>query len=131
MIGLIGTKALDRLISGVLMKKWLIVGLLCGASSQTFGKDTFLTAREAVAQKSAPVVRSFVSGIQEGMTLMHAVNSRTSGKMMYCLPDNLAITADQTLSILERFLDQNPQFANDPVSVALLGALAGSFPCKN
>ena len=77
--------------------------------------------------------KSFLEGITSGLGWANALaatdgNPRTN--KLYCQPKNLELTHPQSLNMLRRYVEKFPRRANDPVGLAMFGALHSTFPCE-
>lgn len=48
---------------------------------------------------------------------------------IYCPPAKVALTPDQIVDIMSRFVDRDAKFADKPAGITLLYALIDAFPC--
>jgi hypothetical protein len=74
--------------------------------------------------------KAFIFGVQVGLAEMNALNSMVGNKAIYCQPNNLAITMDEDIEILDQYILQNKPPPEELVSESLLAAMIQTFPCK-
>jgi hypothetical protein len=78
-----------------------------------------------------PSLRSYLDGMATGMDWLNTRVETRGGQPVYCPPKNLAITAEQHIDILERYLKQGrPDEWDQPLGLVLIKALAKTFPCQ-
>jgi hypothetical protein len=65
----------------------------------------------------------YVTGLHDGMLVVEAVRNK-----FYCLPDG--VTTGQILSILVKYVHENPETAHERTAILFMGALKRAFPCK-
>jgi hypothetical protein len=70
----------------------------------------------AVAQV---IASAFASGL--------AAAGRLGGREVFCPPSDLA--GKQIMSAFERFVDDNPDLADQPYGIAMAASLSRAFPC--
>jgi hypothetical protein len=73
--------------------------------------------------------RTYMAALGSGMSWYLSADNHHHKKGLYCPPGKVALTPDQYISILERFVDENPKFRSDPVGGTLMFALQDAFPC--
>lgn len=77
------------------------------------------------------VFRAYLNGAHDGITSMNAYVELNRGIEVICLPPKLAIARDQTVSILNNYIDANYDRIKDAtVGIALIYAYRSVFPCK-
>jgi hypothetical protein len=75
-------------------------------------------------------IKYYIHGIGTGIAW---ANSRLENKHMprlYCEPEKVALTVEQEIDILERFVREYPKLGEIPVGAVLTLALMDAFPCK-
>jgi hypothetical protein len=81
-------------------------------------------------KRNDPNTWLFVNGMEQGMDWYNTQLEYVGGKQLYCAPGKLALTVDQILGIVERYLDKHGTIRKDPVGAVLLTALIETFPCN-
>jgi len=69
----------------------------------------------------AAVVEVIASAFASGLA--------AAGREVFCPPSDLG--GKQIMSALERFVDHNPDVADEPYGVAMAASLRDTFPCRN
>jgi hypothetical protein len=72
---------------------------------------------------------AYLRGISAGLGWANALIAQSGERPIYCQPDKLALTDEQRLDILNRFLAEYPRVAEQQVGVVLMAALKDAFPC--
>ena len=65
-----------------------------------------------------------------GMTWANDDVKVSGGKALFCIPNKLAITEEQTADILRRAIKENAYIGDLPAGLALLTAYKNTFPCN-
>jgi len=74
---------------------------------------------------------TYLSGVSRGISWTNSWAS-IRGHPAYCPPPDLAITNEQAIDILDRYVQKRGESArNDPIELLLLQALRDVFPCKD
>ena len=114
------------------MKKLLAIGLavlvqFAGALPARAEADarTFLQRIDAGEQ----IFLYVLDGYANGFGWANSELKERGQAPLFCPPEDLAITAEQTADILRRFVRERPQAGNAPAGLALLMALQNVFPC--
>jgi hypothetical protein len=73
----------------------------------------------------------YIKGLLEGFEWMN-IAIQAEGKMspIFCTPPKLAITTEQAVDMLNRYLKDHNTKASDPIEIYLLDALKETFPCN-
>ena len=79
-------------------------------------------------QGSDIAAKTYIAAIEHGLSWANAHNADNGLPMLYCLPPNLGLTGDQTVSIFVRYAEDN-SVAEYPVGLVLMEALKEVFPC--
>lgn len=93
------------------------------------------TAKQMLAEieaggNSAVMTQVWISGNANGFTWANSELEQRGQRPLFCLPKKLALTIDQEVSILRKFVKERPFYGGVPTGVALLNALQETFPCK-
>jgi len=92
-----------------------------------------LSAREAISkfERSDHDLIIYVSGLANAYDWVNAQSENENTKMLFCPPENIAITVNQNMDILSRFIAAHPTEAKRSLGLVLLEALKDALPCKN
>jgi hypothetical protein len=72
-----------------------------------------------------------VNGISWAVNIIKSLNEGQADiNYLYCPPSKLAITLQQDINILKRYIKEHPQYADLPLGMVLAGAFKEIFPCK-
>jgi hypothetical protein len=88
--------------------------------------QTFINAIDRGDQVMLVAIHSF--GI--GFLWSNAYLEQSGRQKLFCAPRRLALTAEQSVSILKRYIEANPTRATTPAGLALLLAYQDAFPCN-
>jgi hypothetical protein len=89
----------------------------------------------SVTENGKLLVKTYVKGLGEGMMIANLEAKKKKGTL-YCAPQNLAVTPDNYLNILERQIKDigvtMPAAKVDdlPLSILLMRGLQQTFPCQ-
>ena len=78
---------------------------------------------------SARVYRMAMHAYGAGIEWAHSAMTMEGAKPMYCMPENLAISADQTISMVRQAIKATPEVADAPAGLAVWAAYLYTFPC--
>ncbi len=70
-----------------------------------------------------------VNGYEKGYGWSEAVLVNSGRDMLDCQPASVALTPEQVVEILRRYVTQNSRIGEEPAGLALLLALMAAFPC--
>jgi len=73
----------------------------------------------------AAVAEVIASAFASGMSWAGTIE----GHPLYCPPPNGAFTGSQAMSILENFIADHPEMADETYGLALSAGLRRAFPC--
>ncbi|WP_297799527.1 hypothetical protein [uncultured Brevundimonas sp.] len=76
------------------------------------------------------LIRLYISGVENGFKWANASAELTHGVKLYCAPPELALTEDQIVSILDRYIEKESPEDSDPLGMILMFALMDVFPCN-
>jgi hypothetical protein len=81
-------------------------------------------------KKGDVTARYYLRGITEGISWYNTAIGRNDGAL-FCEPPNLAITQEQYIDIMERYLEANPSLKKMGFAgTILIRALKDTFPCR-
>ena len=80
--------------------------------------------------KSKEYVAKIVQATGQGLSLANAAIARRGQSPLYCQPNNLTLTGEQTLDIIYRFVEINPALEKAKWEAVMLKALENLFPCR-
>ena len=85
------------------------------------------TVEEPLGRESA---ETFLAGINSGFMQANSYLAQTRQESpIFCLPEQLALTNDQLLSLLKKGADEDPAMGDMTVPAALLAVMKNTFPC--
>ena len=70
-----------------------------------------------------------LNGYENGYGWSNAMLENSGRAMLYCQPATVALTPEQLVEILRRYVTQNSRIGEEPAGLALLLALMAAFPC--
>jgi len=109
---------------------WVALGLMPLVASA----EPALSATEMLQMyddpRSKQDVALTVGATQRGLALANAAVGRRKQKPLYCPPPNLALTGEQTIDIVHRFVDAHPTLGKIMWEAVMLLALQEVFPCQ-
>jgi hypothetical protein len=93
---------------------------------------TINTFEENMEHGGAPAVAAkyYIIGIEDGLSWANAELSNRRGINLYCPPGGIALTPDQTIDIMRRFVRAHSGATSDPIGAILLLAFEELFPCR-
>jgi hypothetical protein len=74
-------------------------------------------------------VTVYINGLENGYGWANATLSNNGEVPLYCQPSRLALSQDQIVDILRRFVEANPNLREMQTGLVLLMALQEMFPC--
>jgi hypothetical protein len=77
----------------------------------------------------ATLVTLWLSGNANGISWVN-VELKDGKAAVYCPPGKLAITPEQDVDILRRFVRDHPKYGGAPAGLAMFEALKFTFPCN-
>jgi len=86
------------------------------------------TVNDILKDPRSGFARLYIDGLGSGLSWAN-VAAKMKGKPVYCPPGKVAITADQYIDILRRYIADHPHMTNDFVGGPMLFALEDAFPC--
>ncbi len=114
-----------------LIKLTPVVLLAAVWTSGTLAGPADTTARALVAdwkagdREMAAVAEVIASAFASGMSWAGTIE----GHPLYCPPPTVAFTGNQAMSILESFIADHPETADQTYGLALSAGLRQAFPC--
>jgi hypothetical protein len=88
------------------------------------------TVEEFLNMKSKDLTTVYMDGLLEGFNWYAGLLRQAGGREIYCPPPKIAITRDQALDILRRYVRQHPMLKNSTVGLVMGMAFMDAFPCK-
>jgi hypothetical protein len=73
---------------------------------------------------------AYITGNLNGLGWANADLGNAGRPRLYCEPEKLGITADQSVRILRDRVEEDPKLGTLPAGFAMLLALQRTFPCK-
>ena len=68
-------------------------------------------------------------GTGNGLSWANAGLNSEHKPLLFCVPEKVALTSEQELDILKRYVHENPASADMSLGGVLLSALIDAFPC--
>jgi hypothetical protein len=89
------------------------------------------TAKSLIAQieRGDQTSSFFLMGTGNGFSWANAKLYNDLNIRMFCVPGKLALTFDQELDILKKYVREHPTFADASAGNAFLSAMVDAFPC--
>jgi hypothetical protein len=75
-------------------------------------------------------VKDYLFGIIEGLSWANVRLSFEQKPKLFCEPDKIALTSEQAIDILRRYVDGHPRAASSSFGMVMMDALTDAFPCK-
>lgn len=114
------------------MCKFLSLLIMFSISFSSWG--SVVPIAEYYKYKEEPFMISYVWGVSSGILLAATINSDKGGNKLFCMPTDLVITNEESMSILEQELFDgkgNKRYSGEtPVSMVYLFALEKIYPCN-
>jgi hypothetical protein len=79
--------------------------------------------------KGEKIYLTVLNGYGVGLGWANTYVAEQGQPKIFCPPDKLAITAEQNVEILRRFVAVDPSIATAPAGMAMLFAYRSEFPC--
>lgn len=101
-------------------------------SSPAIAAMTLETYEQKYKSRDNSNFKMYISGVGSGYEYMNLYLVVNKMPPVYCVPDNLALTADNYLSILDKTIEQSREHVspNVKIELILLQGLMQTFPCK-
>jgi hypothetical protein len=80
--------------------------------------------------KSKEYVAKIVQATGRGFSLANTAIARRGQSPLYCQPNNLVLTGEQIIDIINRFVEINPALEKATWEAVMLEALENLFPCR-
>jgi hypothetical protein len=80
-------------------------------------------------ERGDPAGKYFLMGLGAGLSWANATLNSEHKQLIFCVPEKVALTSEQELDILKRYVQANPEFGNLSVGAVLVAALIDAFPC--
>jgi hypothetical protein len=109
-----------------------VLSLLAGLwTSDAWAGPADTTARALIAdwKDADPGMAAVAEVIASAFASGLAAAGRLGGREVFCPPTDLE--GKQIMSALERFVDHNPDLADEPYGVAMAASLRDTFPCRS
>ena len=72
----------------------------------------------------------YLDGVRGGLMASNAWMRSRGGQLAFCMPENLAMTTEQTEDIMLKSADKRAAKGDMPVASLLLWGLQDTFPCE-
>ena len=80
--------------------------------------------------KSKEYVAKIVQATGRGFSLANTAIARRGQSPLYCQPNNLVLTGEQIIDIINRFVEINPALEKATWEAVMFEALENLFPCR-
>jgi hypothetical protein len=114
---------LDRIAGAI-----IILLLATIITSPALAELSAESAIELYRQKD-PQLILFLNGLGQGFSWANTL-LRDGKEPLFCVPGKVALTVDQQVDILARYIQEIPADASLPVGGVMIHALRDAFPCK-
>lgn len=122
---------------GFVRSRWIWIGAvalcLAGGVVSAEEKKVFTIGMMLKMGAGDQQFLSIVTGAGRGLEGVNIDASLRNQPPIFCQPDKLAVTGGQYWRMLERFVEDNPKFADVDINLvgyALLRAMVDTFPCQ-
>lgn len=114
----------------VVLSSLIAIGL--GIASPSYAKSPTVEMYQAASGDDKALFEFYVWGLAEAYMWATIAVEEKGGEPLFCPPEQLAVTNDQKISILERWLEHSAGESTTPRYLALevLLALEYAFPCE-
>ena len=99
------------------------------ATTPAFAELSAKSILERLAQGDS-ASKFYLMGNGNGLSWANSALYNKHMPLLFCVPEKVALTSEQELDILKRYVVENPATADRPVGAVLLTALIDAFPCK-
>jgi hypothetical protein len=79
--------------------------------------------------QDADTARVFIHAVGNGLGWANTAMAKRGDQRLFCVPNKLGLTVDQSVDIFSRFLKENPKAGEYPGGMVMLIALETTFPC--
>lgn len=92
-----------------------------------------MSAADAVAgaRKKTVLAISIISGVGQGLSWANVELGSRGKPLLFCAPEQMALTWEQEVDVIDRYLKRYPANAEFPVGAVMLYALMDALPCKS
>ena len=88
-----------------------------------------LTKYDGANAEGRECVQLVVGYTENGLSWANAYLQHKGEAPLYCQPERLALTAEQSIDILRRYVNDHPAAGNEPFGLGLFDALQETFTC--
>lgn len=112
------------------MKFCTFILAACAFAASAAPSQAEMTAREFLTQHTkSQHGRAFLAGLSVAYGWMNGANGNTK---IFCPPESIAISTEQNIGLLKRYLATAPDAEkDDPLGLIFLVSLRSAFPCKS
>ncbi|WP_166298448.1 MULTISPECIES: hypothetical protein [unclassified Bradyrhizobium] len=114
------------------MNKWILSAcFLALTAAPAAAADVRLESYRNPANENFRIFNHmYLDGARGGMMASNAWLKRHGGQMLFCMPDNLALSTEQTEEIMLKSADKRAAKGDMAVASLLLWGLQDTFPCE-
>ena len=114
------------------MKKWMMSGCVLelaagGAAAADVRLDSY---RNPKSETFRNFNQLYLDCVKSGLMAYNARIKSHGGQPAFCLPDNLALTTEQTEEIMLKSADKRAGRGDTLIALLLLAGLQDTFPCE-
>ena len=85
-----------------------------------------------IGEKTREVLMVYLAGVADGIEIMDVIlEAKGHNITFFCVPDNLALTTDQRINMLEAVFDKERFKPTDPLTLAIFDSYIYAFPCTD
>jgi hypothetical protein len=111
------------------MKRFLPLALLLALVTPAAAEISANQLLAGFKAKDTTVPKLYFRGLGDAFAWSNTALIHDGSTGLYCPPSRIALTDDQLLDMLRRFVEAKPSFGTDPVGMVLLLSLKDAFPC--
>jgi hypothetical protein len=129
-------RSIGRVLAGLVVSMSMVTLSPATAGSPNAGQNTAMPITQMLKESySDGQVLSTINSVSTAILTMNAYveYKAPDHPRVICIPQNLALTADQTRDILERFVQRHPEHGTKSsglLDMVLIYAFVDTFPCK-
>jgi hypothetical protein len=115
------------------MNKWILSACFLALTASPVAAidvrlDSYRNPRNTEGLRNAHHV--YLDGAKSGLMAYNAWLKQHGGQPMFCMPDTLALTTEQTEEIMLKSADKRAAKGEMLVALLLLSGLQDAFPCE-
>jgi hypothetical protein len=106
--------------------------MLCvtNAANASMDAATFLKTYDSATPADQKILKAIAASTEDGMGWANtALIEQRHELALYCVPQQVALSGDQLIDMLRRYVDQHQSFSKFPFGMVMYYALRDGFPC--